>query len=49
MAAALEGRRARCERHADERGTIGGTFCVNVGCVPSKIMIRAAYIAPFAP
>ena len=25
-------------------GTIGGT-CVNVGCVPSKIMIRAAHIA----
>ncbi len=27
-----------------ERDTIGGT-CVNIGCVPSKIMIRAAYIA----
>lgn len=27
-----------------ERGTIGGT-CVNIGCVPSKIMIRAAHIA----
>ena len=27
-----------------ECGTIGGT-CVNVGCVPSKIMIRAAHIA----
>ncbi|MGH8111607.1 MAG: mercury(II) reductase, partial [Rhodanobacteraceae bacterium] len=27
-----------------ERGTIGGT-CVNTGCVPSKIMIRAAHIA----
>ena len=26
-----------------ERGVIGGT-CVNVGCVPSKIMIRAAHI-----
>ena len=26
-----------------ERGTIGGT-CVNIGCVPSKIMIRAAHI-----
>lgn len=25
-------------------GTIGGT-CVNIGCVPSKIMIRAAHIA----
>ncbi len=27
-----------------EAGQIGGT-CVNVGCVPSKIMIRAAHIA----
>ncbi|WP_431306259.1 mercury(II) reductase [Sulfuricystis multivorans] len=27
-----------------ERGTIGGT-CVNVGCVPSKILIRTAQIA----
>ena len=27
-----------------ERGITGGT-CVNVGCVPSKIMIRAAHIA----
>jgi mercuric reductase len=27
-----------------EAGTLGGT-CVNVGCVPSKIMIRAAHVA----
>ena len=27
-----------------EAGTVGGT-CVNVGCVPSKIMIRAAHVA----
>ena len=27
-----------------ERATIGGT-CVNIGCVPSKIFIRAAHIA----
>lgn len=27
-----------------EAGTIGGT-CVNVGCVPSKILIRAAHLA----
>jgi mercuric reductase len=27
-----------------ESGTLGGT-CVNVGCVPSKIMIRGAHIA----
>lgn len=26
-----------------ERGLIGGT-CINVGCVPSKIMIRAAHV-----
>jgi mercuric reductase len=26
-----------------ERGTLGGT-CVNVGCVPSKIMLRGAHI-----
>ena len=30
-----------------EAGTLGGT-CVNVGCVPSKIMIRAAHIAHMA-
>lgn len=29
-----------------ESGTLGGT-CVNVGCVPSKIMIRAAQLAHF--
>jgi mercuric reductase len=27
-----------------EQGTLGGT-CVNIGCVPSKIMIRAAHMA----
>ena len=27
-----------------EKATLGGT-CVNVGCVPSKIMIRAAHLA----
>ncbi|MBE7567922.1 mercury(II) reductase [Acidithiobacillus thiooxidans] len=27
-----------------EKGTLGGT-CVNIGCVPSKIMIRAAQMA----
>jgi pyruvate/2-oxoglutarate dehydrogenase complex dihydrolipoamide dehydrogenase (E3) component len=27
-----------------EAGTVGGT-CVNVGCVPSKVMIQAAHIA----
>ena len=27
-----------------ERGTLGGT-CVNVGCVPSKVLINAAHVA----
>jgi len=27
-----------------ERGLVGGT-CVNIGCVPSKILIRAAHVA----
>ncbi len=27
-----------------ERGTLGGT-CVNIGCIPSKIMIRASHFA----
>jgi mercuric reductase len=46
--AAMAAARKAVERGAHvtliERATIGGT-CVNVGCVPSKIMIRAAQIA----
>ncbi len=46
--AAMAGALKAAERGARvtliERGTIGGT-CVNVGCVPSKIMIRAAHVA----
>jgi mercuric reductase len=46
--AAMAGALRAAERGARvtliERATIGGT-CVNVGCVPSKIMIRAAHIA----
>lgn len=46
--AAMAGALKAAERGARvtliERGTIGGT-CVNIGCVPSKIMIRAAHIA----
>jgi mercuric reductase len=46
--AAMAGALKAAERGARvtliERGTIGGT-CVNVGCVPSKILIRAAHIA----
>jgi len=44
MAAALKAVEYGARVTLIERGTIGGT-CVNVGCVPSKIMIRAAHIA----
>jgi mercuric reductase len=44
MAAALKAAETGAQVTLIERGTIGGT-CVNVGCVPSKIMIRAAHIA----
>ncbi|MBG6078239.1 mercury(II) reductase [Polaromonas sp. CG_9.11] len=44
MAAALKATELGARVTLIERGTIGGT-CVNIGCVPSKIMIRAAHIA----
>jgi len=44
MAAALKAVEQGARVTLIERSTIGGT-CVNVGCVPSKIMIRAAHIA----
>ncbi len=44
MAAALKAAELGAQVTLIERGTIGGT-CVNIGCVPSKIMIRAAHIA----
>lgn len=44
MAAAIKAAEGGATVTLIERGTIGGT-CVNVGCVPSKILIRAAYIA----
>lgn len=44
MAAALKAVEKGARVTLIERGTIGGT-CVNVGCVPSKIMIRAAHVA----
>ena len=44
MAAALKAVEQGARVTLIERGTLGGT-CVNVGCVPSKIMIRAALIA----
>ncbi|TAM98981.1 MAG: mercury(II) reductase [Rhodanobacteraceae bacterium] len=44
MAAALKATERSARVTLVERGTIGGT-CVNTGCVPSKIMIRAAHVA----
>jgi mercuric reductase len=44
MAAALKAAERGATVTLIERGAIGGT-CVNVGCVPSKILIRAAHIA----
>ena len=44
MAAALKSAERGARVTLIERGTLGGT-CVNIGCVPSKIMIRAARIA----
>ena len=44
MAASLKAVEQGAQVTLIERGTIGGT-CVNIGCVPSKIMIRAAHIA----
>ena len=44
MAAALRAAQEGAAVTLIERGAIGGT-CVNVGCVPSKIFIRAAKIA----
>lgn len=44
MACALKAAEQGARVTLIERGTIGGT-CVNVGCVPSKIMIQSAHIA----
>ena len=44
MAAAIKAAERGARVTLIERGTLGGT-CVNIGCVPSKIMIRAAHIA----
>jgi mercuric reductase len=44
MAAALKAVEQGARVTLIERSILGGT-CVNVGCVPSKIMIRAAHIA----
>ncbi|NWG74840.1 MAG: mercury(II) reductase [Rubrivivax sp.] len=44
MAAAVKAAERGARVTLVERGTIGGT-CVNAGCVPSKILIRAAHVA----
>ncbi|MGQ0654268.1 MAG: mercury(II) reductase [Betaproteobacteria bacterium] len=44
MAAAIRAAEEGASVTLIERATLGGT-CVNVGCVPSKIMIRGAHIA----
>jgi len=44
FAAAIRAAEAGARVSMIERGTLGGT-CVNVGCVPSKIMIQAAHVA----
>lgn len=44
MAAALKAAELGADVTLIERGVIGGT-CVNTGCVPSKIFIRAAHVA----
>ncbi len=44
MAAALKATERGARVTLIEHGILGGT-CVNIGCVPSKILIRAAYIA----
>jgi len=41
FAAAIEARGAGARVAMIERGTLGGT-CVNIGCVPSKTLLRAA-------
>jgi len=43
FAAAIEARGAGAKVLMIERGTLGGT-CVNVGCVPSKTLLRASEI-----
>jgi pyruvate/2-oxoglutarate dehydrogenase complex dihydrolipoamide dehydrogenase (E3) component len=41
MAAAIKGAELRRSVALIEAGTLGGT-CVNVGCIPSKTLVRAA-------
>lgn len=46
FAGAIRAAEAGAEVTLVESGTLGGT-CVNVGCVPSKILIRAAQLAQY--
>src|SRR5437867_13100496 len=43
MAAALTATEAGARVAMIERGTVGGT-CVNIGCVPSKTLLRASEV-----
>src|SRR5918992_783686 len=47
FACAIRAAEAGAQATLIEEGTLGGT-CVNVGCVPSKIMIRTAHLAHLA-
>ncbi|MEJ5211093.1 MAG: mercury(II) reductase [Burkholderiales bacterium] len=47
FAAAIRAAEAGADVTVIEAATVGGT-CVNVGCVPSKILIRAAHVAHLA-
>ncbi|MCY0879997.1 MAG: mercury(II) reductase [Firmicutes bacterium] len=47
LAAAIEARQAGARVAVVERGVIGGT-CVNVGCVPSKTLLRASELYHWA-
>jgi len=47
FAAAIEAHQLGARVIMIERGTLGGT-CVNIGCVPSKFLLRAAEVAHLA-
>ncbi|MCL6587573.1 MAG: mercury(II) reductase, partial [Anoxybacillus sp.] len=47
FASAIEARKYGAKVAMIERGTVGGT-CVNVGCVPSKMMLRAGEVNSLA-
>ncbi|AST07280.1 mercury(II) reductase [Anoxybacillus flavithermus] len=47
FASAIEARKYGAKVAMIERGTVGGT-CVNIGCVPSKMMLRAGEVNALA-